>query len=116
MTDPNQPIPPANAADEEELDMDEEDEPKQAPRAKTTAAPNSGLVGRAWAAQKNLEGRIQQLTRGRVARVLKMARKPEPEEFRQSATIVLVGIAVIGALGFFTYLFMAWLLVAIGAK
>jgi protein translocase SEC61 complex gamma subunit len=44
-----------------------------------------------------------------------MARKPEPEEFRQSAGIVLVGIAVIGGIGFLVYLLMDWLLGAIGA-
>ena len=47
--------------------------------------------------------------------VLRMARKPEPEEFRQSATIVLVGIAVIGGLGFGAYLLMTWLLKVVGA-
>ncbi|MEK6985148.1 MAG: preprotein translocase subunit SecE [Candidatus Thermoplasmatota archaeon] len=113
MTDPNQPIPPAGTADDEE-ELDIEEEPKQAPRAKVAPA-SAKLVDRAWAAQKNLESRMAGLTRGRFARVLKMARKPEPEEFRQSSIIVLVGIGVIGAFGFFTYLFMQWLLSALGA-
>ncbi len=115
MTDPNQPTPAAPPVDDEE-DMELEDEPTPAPRApKVKAAPDASLVQRAWAVQRNVEGRIQSVTRGRIARVLRMARKPEPEEFRQSSIIVLVGIGVIGALGFFTYLFMSWLLRSMGA-
>jgi protein transport protein SEC61 subunit gamma-like protein len=73
-------------------------------------APGEGLVDRAWEVQDRLTRKWEGLGKGRVARVLRMARKPEPDEFRQSAIIVLVGIAIIGALGFFTYLFMSWLL------
>lgn len=117
MSDPTKPFPPPSAADDdEELDLDEdEDEPTPQPRAKATVAPGAGLVERAWTAQRNLEAKMQGVTRGRIARVLRMARKPEPEEFRQSSVIVLVGIGVIGAFGFFTYLFMQWFLGAIGA-
>lgn len=114
MTDPNQPTPTASPADDDE-ELELEDEPTPAPQVKAKAAPNATLVERAWTTQKNIEGRIQSVTRGRFARVLRMARKPEPEEFRQSSLIVLVGIGVIGAFGFFTYLFMQWLLKAIGA-
>lgn len=79
-------------------------EPETAPK---------GFLENAWDAQHRLERRWAGLGKGRVARVLRMARKPEPEEFRQSAFIVLVGIAIIGALGFFTYLLMSALVKAI---
>ncbi|MEA3190822.1 MAG: protein transport protein subunit gamma [Thermoplasmata archaeon] len=77
-----------------------------------TPAPK-GFVDNAWEVQHRLERRWDGLGKGRIARVLKMARKPEPEELRQSAFIVLVGIAIIGALGFFTYLLMSALVQAI---
>lgn len=69
-----------------------------------------GFLEKAWAWQHRVDDRIAGITTGRIARVLKMARKPEPEEFRQSALVVLVGIAIIGAFGFFVLLFMEWLL------
>lgn len=100
-------------AEEKDLDdvIDEETAPR---RVRATPAPTSGgFVGRAWEAQERLSKRWEGLGRGRIARVLRMARKPEPDEFRHSAVVVLVGIAVIGAIGFFTYLFMDWLLKAV---
>src|SRR5437868_9796248 len=102
-------------ADEESLDdvINEETAPKpHAPHPHATG-PSAGFVDKAWDVQEKLTRRWDGLGKGRIARVLRMARKPEPEEFRQSAMIVLVGIAIIGALGFFTYLFMSWLLKAI---
>lgn len=96
-------------AEEETLEdvINEETAPKQHP---LHVPQGEGFVERAWAVQDRLTKRWESLGKGRVARVLRMARKPEPEEFRQSAIIVLVGIAIIGAMGFFTYLFMSWLL------
>lgn len=77
-----------------------------------TPAPK-GFVDNAWEVQHRLERRWEALGKGRIARVLKMARKPEPDELRQSAFIVLVGMAIIGGLGFFTYLLMSALVQAI---
>ena len=106
------------ADDEESLDqvVEEETAPKPKPQhAHPHAAPGAdeSFLDKAWDAQENLEKKWASIGSGRFARVLRMARKPEPEEFRQSAIIVLVGIAIIGAMGFFTYLFMSWLLKAI---
>jgi protein transport protein SEC61 subunit gamma-like protein len=104
---------------EEEEGIDEIIDAETAPKAKPapvhTPPPGAqaGFVDRAWTVQDRMTKRWEGMGKGRIARVLRMARKPEPEEFRQSALIVLVGIAIIGALGFFTYLFMSWLLKAI---
>ncbi|MCA1811000.1 MAG: protein translocase SEC61 complex subunit gamma [Halobacteriales archaeon] len=100
-------------ADEETLDdvIEEETAPRH-PHA-DHVPQGDGFVDRAWTVQDRLAKGWEGLGKGRIARVLRMARKPEPEEFRQSAMIVLVGIGIIGALGFFVYLFMAWLLKAI---
>ncbi|HUR61644.1 MAG TPA: protein translocase SEC61 complex subunit gamma [Candidatus Thermoplasmatota archaeon] len=102
--------------EEEGIDeiIDAETAPKPKPHpVHTPAGAQPGFVDRAWTVQDRVSKRWDGLGKGRIARVLRMARKPEPEEFRQSALIVLVGIAVIGALGFFVYLFMSWLLKAI---
>lgn len=74
---------------------------------------DGSFVDRAWDAQHKLEKKMGAISKGRYARVLKMARKPEPDEFRRSALIVLVGIAVIGFIGFLVYLLMDWVQKAI---
>ncbi len=73
------------------------------------------FLDRAWDAQKKVEKKIGNIGKGKYARVLRMARKPEPEEFKQTSNIVLVGIAVIGGIGFAVFLFMTWLQKALGA-
>ncbi|MEA3143969.1 MAG: hypothetical protein QOG31_1293 [Thermoplasmata archaeon] len=99
----------------EEQDLNDVIEEETAPHKVHPAhvPQGDGFVERAWTVQDRLTKRWEGMGKGRIARVLRMARKPEPEEFRQSALIVLVGIAIIGAMGFFVYLFMAWLLKAI---
>ena len=64
------------------------------------------VVAKAWDAQERLEGRIANLGKGKYGRVLRMARKPTPEEYRKAATVSAVGIAVLGALGFLIYMLM----------
>jgi len=105
----------AGMDDEEYLDQVVEEE--TAPKPKTQpqhhhAAPGAeeSFLDKAWDAQESLEKKWASIGSGRFARVLRMARKPEPEEFRQSATIVLVGIGVIGGLGFSVYLLMTFLM------
>jgi protein transport protein SEC61 subunit gamma-like protein len=100
--------------DEESLEQVVEQETAPKPHAvhkpEHKAGEKEGFLDRAWDAQEKVERKWAGLGSGRFARVLRMARKPEPEEFRQSATIVLVGIGVIGGLGFGVYLLMTWLL------
>ena len=67
------------------------------------------LVGKAWDAQEKLEGRLANLGKGKYGRVLRMARKPTPEEYRKSATISAVGLAVLGAIGFVIYFAMSFI-------
>lgn len=120
MPEPNAPLP---RDDEESLDqvIDAETAPK--PKASSAAthhhAPKAGqeksFMDKAWDAQSKVEQKWSGLGSGRFARVLRMARKPEPEEFRQSSTIVLVGIGVIGGIGFAVFLFLEWLLELVGA-
>ncbi|HET6405692.1 MAG TPA: protein translocase SEC61 complex subunit gamma, partial [Candidatus Thermoplasmatota archaeon] len=63
----------------------------------------------AWDAQERLEGRLANIGKGKYGRVLRMARKPTPEEYRKAATVSAVGIAVLGALGFVIYYLMSFI-------
>jgi len=115
MADPTSPTSPPARDDEETLDqvVEAETAPKpKTPHAHPTHKPGEkeGFLDRAWEAQEKIEQKWNGIGSGRFARVLRMARKPEPEEFRQSATIVLVGIAIIGGIGFAVYLLINWLL------
>jgi protein transport protein SEC61 subunit gamma-like protein len=109
------PTTPPLRDDEESLEQVVEQE--TAPKPQRAAKPEhkagdkeGGFLDRAWEAQEKVERKWAGLGSGRFARVLRMARKPEPEEFHQSATIVLVGIGIIGGLGFGVYLLMGWML------
>jgi protein transport protein SEC61 subunit gamma and related proteins len=98
--------------DDEDILEDEVGEPTPTSppkRSRPVAEGQGGFIARAWTAQERIARRWDSIGKGRFARVLRMARKPEPEELRHSALVVLVGIAVIGAIGFFIYLFMDWL-------
>jgi protein transport protein SEC61 subunit gamma-like protein len=100
-------------ADQEPLDQIVEEETAPKPKAQHAPHPHGpepSFLDKAWERQEKIERKWQSLGSGRFARVLRMARKPEPEEFRQSATIVLVGIGIIGGLGFSVYLLMNWLI------
>jgi len=98
-----------DAPDVEEED-DEEVVPRRSANPPRIESTRSGFVAKAWTWQHAIDRKWDSIGRGRIARVLRMARKPEPDEFRQSAVIVLVGIAVIGGIGFFTYLLMSSLI------
>lgn len=65
-----------------------------------------GIVDRAWEAQENIEERVRKLGKGKYGRVLKMARKPDDEEFQRISKIVGAGIILIGAVGFLIFWLM----------
>lgn len=119
MPEPNASMPPQDDDESLESVVEAETAPQRKSHVsdahKAAAGAEAGFIEKAWQAQRRLEAKWTSLGSGRYARVLRMARKPEPEEFRQSATIVLVGIAVIGGLGFGAYLLMTWLLKVVGA-
>lgn len=118
---PEPTAPAASRDDDETLEDVVESETAPTPKAhasdahRAKAGKDAGFIDRAWQTQRKIESKWASIGSGRYARVLRMARKPEPEEFRQSATIVLVGIAVIGGIGFAVYLLLDWLLGLVGA-
>lgn len=67
------------------------------------------IVGRAWDAQEKLEVRLSNLGRGKYGRVLRMARKPTPEEYRKNATVAAVGIGILGLIGFIIFYLMRFI-------
>lgn len=64
------------------------------------------IVDRAWDTQERIEERFRKLGKGKYGRVLKMARKPDKEEFNRVSKIVGIGIIIIGAVGFAIWFLM----------
>ena len=50
--------------------------------------------------QDGIEGRIKGMQTGSYARILKMARKPSKQEFRQTVIVCGIGMLVLGFIGF----------------
>lgn len=73
------------------------------------------FLDKSWDAQRKFEKKIGSLGKGKYARVLRMARKPSKEEFRRTSTVVVIGIAIIGGIGFAVFLFMDWMQRLVGA-
>lgn len=67
------------------------------------------LIEKSWEVQRRLEERFKHLGKGKYGRVLKMARKPTPEEYSKVVMITGLGILIIGAVGFLIYLLMTYL-------
>ena len=57
-----------------------------------------------WHAQEWTEDKIKKIGKGRYGRVLKMARKPDKDEFLKVVQVTGIGMILIGALGFVIYL------------
>ncbi len=66
------------------------------------------LVDRSWDVQRRVEERLKRLGKGKYGRVLKMARKPTPDEYSKVILITGLGLVLIGALGFGIYLVMRY--------
>ena len=60
--------------------------------------------------QDKIEAQFRKITRGSWARIIRMARKPSKQEFRQTA----IGLIVLGAIGFAILVamdnFLPWLI------
>lgn len=58
---------------------------------------------KAWGIQRKIEERIKRIGKGKYGRVVKMARKPDYDEYVKTTKITALGIIVVGALGFVIY-------------
>lgn len=101
---------------EEEIEEEHPVKPPRPPPHAIPEGPQKSFIDRAWEKQYRLEARIKQLGHGRYSRVIKMARKPEHEEFVKAAKITGIGIAVIGTVGFGILLFMQWMMALLGVR
>ena len=61
------------------------------------------IVEQSWDIQRRIEGKVKNLGKGKYGRVLKMARKPEMDEYVKVLQITSIGLFLIGALGFLIY-------------
>jgi protein transport protein SEC61 subunit gamma-like protein len=62
------------------------------------------IVDRAWEFQNRIEERAKRLGRGKYGRVLRMARKPNSDEFSKTLQITGIGLLLLGGLGFVIFL------------
>ena len=73
----------------------------------------SKIVDKSRDVQRLVEDRSKRIGKGKYGRVLRMARKPTPDEFSRVVVVTGLGLLLIGALGFFIYLMMtafpAWI-------
>jgi protein transport protein SEC61 subunit gamma and related proteins len=98
----------------EDDDVEETRPPAHVPKPPGPEGP--GFIERAWQTQYAIEARLKKIGRGKYSRVLKMARKPEPSEFRRAAQITAIGVAVVGLLGFLILHLMSWITALLGVK
>ena len=61
-----------------------------------------------------IESQFRRISRGSWARIIRMARKPTPQEFKQTCIICGIGMFVLGGIGFAMLVlidnFLPWLL------
>ncbi len=62
------------------------------------------ILEESWKIQKKIEDSANKIGKGKYGRLLKMARKPTPEEYKKTILICVGGILLIGGLGFLIYL------------
>ena len=61
------------------------------------------IIDKSWKLQETIEEKFRGLGKGNYGRVIKMARKPEYDEYMKTCGITGVGIVIIGGLGFAIY-------------
>jgi protein transport protein SEC61 subunit gamma-like protein len=56
--------------------------------------------------QDVIEAQFRKVSRGSWARIIRMARKPTPQEFKQTSIICGIGLFILGLIGFIILLLM----------
>jgi len=64
------------------------------------------IIEKSWDVQKDIEERFKRMGNGRYMRVLKMARKPTPDEYSKTVEITGIGLIIVGLVGYLIYLIM----------
>lgn len=65
------------------------------------------FLDRARRVQDQFDGRLRQVGHGRYGRILRMARKPEVDEYVRVLEITAIGAVIIGTVGFLLYIFFS---------
>jgi protein transport protein SEC61 subunit gamma-like protein len=65
------------------------------------------IVRKSWKVQRRIEERAKRIGRGKYGQVLRMARKPEPDEYIRTLQLTSIGLLLLGLLGFGIYLIMS---------
>jgi len=63
-----------------------------------------GIIEKSWEIQDKIEEKTKYVGKGKYGRVLKMARKPDSDEYTKTLWITGLGIIALGGLGFVIYL------------
>ena len=63
------------------------------------------FLDRARRLQDHFDGRLRQVGHGKFGRILRMARKPEVDEYVRVLEITFIGAVIIGFVGFLLYIF-----------
>jgi protein transport protein SEC61 subunit gamma-like protein len=61
------------------------------------------IVDKSWDLQRKIEERTKHIGKGKYGRVVKMARKPTPQEYLKTIQITSLGLMLMGGLGFLIY-------------
>jgi len=61
------------------------------------------IVEQSWDIQRRIESKVKNIGKGKYGRVLKMARKPEMDEYVKVLQITSIGLFLMGGLGFLIY-------------
>ena len=63
------------------------------------------FLSRARRVQDTLDGRIKNVGHGKFGRILRMARKPDVDEYVKVLQVTFLGAVLIGGIGFVIYIF-----------
>ena len=66
------------------------------------------IMEKGWEVQRRIEERLKRMGKGKYGRIIKMARKPTPDEFSKVIIITGIGLVAVGALGFLIYFVMRY--------
>jgi protein transport protein SEC61 subunit gamma-like protein len=66
------------------------------------------IMEKGWEVQRRIEERLKRVGKGKYGRILKMARKPTPDEYSKVLIITGLGLVAVGALGFLIYFIMRY--------
>lgn len=61
------------------------------------------IIDKSWELQRRIEEKFKHLGKGKYGRVIKMARKPDYDEYIRTIGITGAGILFVGGLGFAIY-------------